>query len=104
MAKKKGPNRSELVRKHMEANPEHKPAEIHAALKSHKVSIGLINAVRAKVKAKASSKKKAGKKPKAAAAQHDSNGHSATTLLHSALALGLDKAIETLQRVKAAIK
>jgi len=102
MAKKKGPNRSELVRKHMEANPEHKPAEIHAALKSHKVSIGLINAVRAK--AKASSKKKAGKKPKAAAAHHASNGHSATALLHTALGLGLDKAIELLQKVKAAVK
>ena len=104
MAKKKGPNRSELVRKHMEANPEHKPAEIHSALKPHKVSIGLINAVRAKEKAKKSSKKKVGKKPKAAAAHHASNGHSHVAFLHTALGLGLDKAIELLQKVKAAVK
>ena len=104
MAKKKGPNKSELIRKHMDANPDHKPADIKEALKSHKVSIGLINAVRAKTKAKNTSKKKTAKKPKAAAAHHASNGHSASALLHSALALGLDKAIETLQKVKAAIK
>ena len=104
MAKKQGPNKSELIRKHMDANPDHKPADIKEALKSHKVSIGLINAVRAKTKAKNSSKKKAGKKPKAAAAHHASNGHSATALLHSALGLGLDKAIALLQKVKAAIK
>ena len=104
MAKKKGPNKSELIRNHMEANPDHKPADIKAALKSHKVSIGLINAVRAKTKAKKSSKKKAGKNSSKAAALHASNGHSATALLHTALSLGLDKAIETLQKVKAAIK
>jgi hypothetical protein len=104
MAKKKGPNKSELIRKHMEANPDHKPAEIKTALKAHKVSIGLINAVRAKAKAKTSSKKKAGKKPKAAATHHAGNGHGGVEFLHAALGIGLDKAIELLQKVKAAVK
>jgi hypothetical protein len=102
MAKKKGPNKSELIRKHMEAHPDQKPAAIQAALKSHKVSIGLINSVRANVKGKKSSKK--GKKSKKAAAHHASNGHSGVDFLHSALGLGLDKAIELLQKVKAAVK
>lgn len=104
MAKKKGPNKSELIRKHMEAHPDHKPAAIQAALKSHKVSIGLINSVRAKSKGKKPSKKKAGKKSTKASAHHASNGRSGVDLLHSALGLGLDKAIELLQKVKAAVK
>jgi hypothetical protein len=104
MAKKKGPNKSDLIRKHMEAHPDHKPADIEAALKAHKVSIGLINSVRAKVKSKKASKKKPGKKSKAAAAPHASNGHSATAFLHTALGLGLDKAIELLKKVKSAVK
>jgi hypothetical protein len=104
MAKKKGPNKSELIRKHMEANPDHKPADIHAALKSHKVSIGLIHTVRANVKGKKSSKKKAAKKSHKAAVHHASNGHGGTAFLHSALGLGLDKAIELLQKVQAAVK
>ena len=104
MAKKKGPNKSDLIRKHMEAHPDHKPADIEAALKAHKVSIGLINSVRSKLKEKKASKKKPGKKSSKAAAHHASNGHSAAAFLHTALGLGLDKAIELLQKVKAAIK
>ena len=33
-----------------------------------------------------------------------SNGHSGTAFLHSALNLGLDQAIELLQKVKAVVK
>jgi hypothetical protein len=79
------------------------PAEIHAALKPHKVSMALISHVRSKDKAKKSSKKKAGR-PKAAATHHAGNGHGGVDFLHAALGLGLDKAIELLQKVKAAVK
>ena len=99
MAKKKpkGVNKSELIRKHMAAHPDQKPAEIVAALKSHGVTVGLVNAVRAKSKPKRKPKKKS----QQATTAH-SNGH-ASELLHSALTLGLDKAIELLQKVKKAV-
>jgi hypothetical protein len=103
MAKKKWPNKSELIRKQMKENPEHMPADIYAALKPHDVSMALISNVRSKLKAKKASKKKAGR-PKAAATHHASNGHSHVAFLHSALGLGLDKAIDLLQKVKAAVE
>jgi hypothetical protein len=65
--------------------------------------MALISNVRSKLKAKKASKKKAGR-PKAAATHHASNGHSHVAFLHSALGLGLDKAIDLLQKVKAAVE
>ena len=101
MAKRKKPgvNKSELIRKHMAAHPDDKPAQIVAALKSHGVTVGLVNAVRAKDKTKV--KNKAPRKT-VKSTPAPSNGH-ASELLHSALTLGLDKAIELLQKVKKAV-
>ena len=111
MAKKKatnanGVNKSNLIRQYKEKHPSAGPKEISEALASHKVSYGLVASVLTKEKAKG--KKKAGHKTKKAPTAH-SNGHAAkgnghaTAFVHSAFNLGLDTAIELLQKVKKAV-
>ncbi len=98
MAKKNGINKSELVRQYREKHPDAGPKEITEALKAHKISYGLVANVLQKAKGKTKAKKKTAK----TAAVH-SNGHAAD-FVHSAFTLGLDKAIELLQKVKKAVE
>ncbi len=101
MAKKKaGVNKSVLIREYKDNHPEAGPKEITVALKAHKVSYGLVSNVlhTAKTKKKGA-KKKAAKKHTAA----HSNGHAAD-FVHTAFNLGLDKAIQLLEKVKKAVE
>ena len=95
MAKKKEPNKSQLIRDYKAKNPKATASEIVEALKAHKVAFGLVYAA---LRTKKKSKGKA-KTVKVA----DSNGH-ASELVHSAFTIGIDKAIKLLEKVKAAIE